>query len=62
MQQIIREVDSFKDSGLAMYNPSRHLESIYDIRRNAGSCELPYRLLREQGVQSEALKQLCEYL
>ena len=33
MQQIIREVDSYKDSGHAHMNPAKHLEKIYDIRR-----------------------------
>jgi hypothetical protein len=31
---VIREVDSYKDSGLAHLNPAKFLEQIYDIRRN----------------------------
>lgn len=36
--QIIKEVESYKDSGLAYLNPARYLEQIYDIRRN---CNVP---------------------
>ena len=32
--QVIREADSYKDSGLACMNPAKFLEQIYDIRRN----------------------------
>ena len=62
MQQIIREVEAYADSGMACANPRRYLEMVYDIRRNYSTSEDSYCDLAEQGVFSDALKQLVEYL
>ena len=62
MQQIIREVESYKDSGLACMHPAKYLERIYNIRRNCATAEGSYRDLAEQGMQSEALRQLVDFL
>ena len=43
-------------------NPAKHLEKIYDIRRNCSFSEESYRTLFEQGLQSDALSQLIEVL
>jgi len=45
--QIIREVDMYKDSGLAHMNPKKYLELIYDIRRNRHNVEESYDELEE---------------
>ena len=50
MQQIIREVDSYKESGFCYINPEKYLEKIYDIRRNCSTSEESYRSLFEQGM------------
>lgn len=60
--QIIREVDAYKDSGLAHMNPRKHLELIYDIRRNRHTVEESYRELELQGYFSASLRQLMDYL
>ena len=55
MQQVIRQTDAFKDSGLACMNPSKYLERIYDIRRNCATAEEPYANFVDS-LQSEALR------
>jgi len=60
--QIIREVEAYKESGLAHMNPKKYLEQIYDIRRNRHTVEESYRELDEQGYFSESLRQLIEFL
>ena len=62
IQQIIRKVDQYKDSGLAHMNPKKYLEQIYDIRRNCHTVEETYADLEDQGFFSESLRQLVEYL
>ena len=43
-------------------NPRKHLEELYDIRRNCHSTEESYAELEEQGLRSESLRQLIEFL
>jgi len=63
MQQVIRQTEEYKDSGLVCMNPRKHLEKVYDIRRNCASSEEPYSSFKgDQSLQTEALKQLLEYL
>merc|ERR1719362_79175 len=63
MQQIIREVDSYKDSGYAHMNPAKHLEKIYNIRRKCTQVEEPYSEVADDlGLFSESLRQLCEFI
>ena len=57
MQQIIREVDSYKDSGYAHMNPAKHLEKIYNIRRKCTQVEEPYSEVADDlGLFSESLR------
>ena len=60
--QIIREVESYKESGLAHMNPKKYLEQIYDIRRNRHTVEESYSELDEQGYLSDSLRQLIDFL
>ena len=60
--QVIREVDSYKDSGLACMNPAEFLEQIYDIRRNCHVQEETCDDFIQNGGQSPALRQLIEYV
>lgn len=60
--QIIREVDSYKDSGLAHFNPKKYLERIYDIRRNCHIQEESCNEFIQNGGMSHALSQLVEYI
>jgi len=62
IQQVIREVEAYADSGMACMNPRKHLDMIYAVRRNCSTQENSYCDLAEQGIFSEALRQLIEYL
>ena len=42
MQQVVREVEAFADSGLACMKPRMHLDHIYEIRRRCSTSKEPY--------------------
>ena len=56
IQQIVREAESYKDSGLVHMNPKLYLEQIYNIRRNCATAEESYSYFAESGLQSESLR------
>ena len=62
IRQVISACEDYKDSGYAMFNPSKYLDRIYGIRLNCSKVEEPYEVFEYFKPRSQTLKDIFEYI